>query len=283
MEALLDAGLPAARIMVVDNASPDGSGAELEERLRGPRLLRLPGNEGFGAGNNAAMERLLGETPPPSHVFVVNPDVRVGRDTLAGLGEVLADGDDRGGVTCVQRRPDDPERLDPIFRSWLERQGVDPAAVDEERFIPLESLLGAALVLSREAVERVGGFDPSYFMYAEEEDLARRLRYHGFEVGLACRAPVIHRRPYDPEGSWRTAQVRTSRYLFLLKDPSRWIGFNVLRVLDWALLNLVVALRDPERSLRGWAGELAWFGRRALRAIRDRRREMEGRAHLRLP
>lgn len=286
VDALTQAGVPETRILVVDNASPDGSGDALEAELDGPRLLCLPENEGFGAGNNAAIETLWrSRDPKPTHVFIVNPDVRVSARTLKELMAVLATDPRRGGATCVQLDPGNPDRLDPIFRGWLEKLGLEVADLEDRSFIPTETLLGAAMMLTREAIERVGGFDPLYFMYAEEEDLARRLRYHEFEIGVACNAKVTHGRPYlsvAEEDGRRTAQRRTSRYLFVLKDPLHTLAFNVYRVLDLGRLHLGQALTRDDVTLRDWWKELAWVGRRIFPGLRHRRWEMRGRAHVKL-
>lgn len=286
VEALAATGLPEDRILVVDNASPDGSGDALEERLRGPAFLRLPRNEGYGPGNNAAIEFLWSRPgPPPTHVFIVNPDVRVRPGAPEELLDVLA-GKRRGGAACIEYEATEGRRLDPFFADWLKTLGAEPAELEERRFIAAPTLLGAAMMLTREAIERVGGFDPLYFMYAEERDLSRRLRYHGFEIGLACGAEVTHRRPYlsgMEERGGREAQKRTSQYLYRLKDPLHPFAFNVYQVLRWAGFHLSHVLTRDDVTVRDWAGELAWVGRRILPALRHRRLEMRGRAHLQLP
>lgn len=284
VESLVEAGLPGDRILVVDNGSPDGSGASLERRLVDARILRLPDNRGYGAGNNAGIEWLWRSPGSrPRYVFIVNPDIRVGSETLAELTRVLKEDERRGGVTCVQYDRNRPDRLDEIFKVWLGGRDLAATELEDRTFIPTDSLLGAAMILTREALERVGGFDPLYFMYAEEADLARRLRYHGFDVGLACRAHVLHGRPYlseDPAG--RAAQRRSSQYLFILKDPSRSLGSNFVRVLGTARSYLGATLTDHGRSVRVWLKEILWFLRRARSGLAHRRREMAGPAHLSL-
>lgn len=283
VEALVDSGLPGAQILVVDNASPDGSGRALEENLRGPGLLRLPRNGGYGAGNNAGIEALWGRPgPAPSHVFIVNPDVRVRSGTLEAVLESLS-GVRRGGATCVQYDPASPRHLDGHFRAWIENRGLDVAALERRSFIPLDSLLGAAMMLTRDAIEQVGGFDPLYFMYAEEEDLARRLRYHGFEIGLATRARVVHGRTYLAPGArdeGRRFERRTSQYLFRLKDPFPPLAFNVARVLRFAASNLRDVATIREAGFKEWYREIVWVSGRTLGALRHRRLERRGRAHV---
>jgi GT2 family glycosyltransferase len=286
VEALAATGLPRVQILVVDNASPDGSGEVLERELSEVRVLRLPENGGYGAGNNAGIEYLWRSSPasPPRCVFIVNPDVRVGSDTIDELDRVLSEDGRRGGVSCVQYDAGDPERLDEVFRRWMDNRGIDVAAIRDGDFVPTESLLGAAMMLTRDAIERVGGFDPLYFMYAEEEDLARRLRFHGFDIGLAAGARVRHGRPYlSLSRGEREAQKRASRYLFLLKDPFRPTSVNSIRILAAARWHLARALSSSESSVAGWMREVRWFLGRARAGLTHRKQEMAGPTHLDLP
>lgn len=279
--SLVDAGLPRSRIVVVDNASPDGSGAELAEALEGCLFLQATENRGYGAGNNLAIEHLLRtKGDDVEFVFVANPDVRLEKGALTAAVESFEGKDDLGGVSSVQREAAGRSELDPMFERWLRSEGVDPGRIGDGGFVPTTSLLGAAMALSREALLDVGGFDPLYFLYSEEEDLARRLRYHGYEVGVAGGSLVVHSRPYLEEGRDRQFDRHSSGYLYRLKDPSSPVPRNVVRVARKAAGELMRCVRRRDRRFRDWARELAWFLRRVPEALAHRRREMEGRTHL---
>lgn len=280
VEALRETGLPGSQIVVVDNASPDGSGSRLKRRLTASRVLTAPENSGYGAGNNLAIEYLLEERGRAEHIAIFNPDIRVQANTLEGMVAAFRGRDRVGGVSCVQWTSTGRDALDPVFESWIRNQAVDPSSLDEDHFFQTSSLLGAAMMLSRSALERVGGFDPLYFMYGEEHDVARRLRYHGYEIGVAGGAHVVHRRPYLDSGESRDFQRRTSGYLFLLKDPFSPIGWNILRMAKRAAGSLWRSLTEEERDFRGWLRELGWVLRRVPRGLVHRLRERRGPMHL---
>lgn len=281
VDSLTGAGLPGDRIVVVDNASPDGSGDDLAEALDECRFLQSRVNGGYGAGNNLAIERILARDGfRMEHVFICNPDVRVQERALERAVEALQRDPAVGGVSSVQWRTSERQRLDPYFESWLSAQGLDPGALQGTSFVSTETLLGAAMTLSREALLEVGAFDPLYFLYAEEEDLARRLRYHGFEVGVAAGSHVVHSRPYLQGGDGRVFQRRSSKYLFHIKDPFSPVSKNTFRVAKSAAGNFLRCLSRDEGTLRDWFAEVGWFLRRLPAALTNRSRERRGRAHL---
>lgn len=292
VEALLETGLPPDRIVIVDNASPDGSGDRLEDRFPACRVLRAPSNLGYGPGHNCAIKTLLEERGGElGCVFIANPDMRVQAGALEELERVIAEEEDVAGVSAVQWRSAEREELDETFEGWFRGNGGDPARLGESPFLSTSTLQGAAMALSAEALRAVGGFDPLYFLYAEEADLARRFRHHGYRTGVATRSHVVHRRPYrvddEPErdddvgGLPRDFQRRSSKYLYHLKDPTSPLAANALRVAGVAGKHLLESLVSEHRSPRGWAREVTWFLRRARRGVAHRRREKRGSAHLR--
>lgn len=281
VSSLVEAGLPADRVVVVDNASPDGSGEELAEALEGCHFLQAGENGGYGPGNNLAISYLLTEhTPEAEYFFILNPDVRVQTGTVETVVRLFENSGTIGGLSCVQWRSAYRDELDANFENWLRAQGIPPARLEGRSFVATESLLGAAMILSREAFLRVGGFDPLYFLYFEEEDLARRLRYHGFDIGVAADAHVVHHRPYRDRGEDRHFHRRTSKYLFQIKDPFSHPALNVLRAGKAAGGGFLSDLRESDRSVRSWLEEMAWVVPRVPAALRHRSREMEGAAHL---
>jgi GT2 family glycosyltransferase len=169
-------------VVVVDNASPDGSADEAEGR-EGVRVVRNSVNVGFGAACNQAAGLARGR-----HLAFLNHDSVPEPRWLASLVEV-ADGDpDTGAVQGVVLMPDGSvntagNRQHFLGFSWA------PAAPHAPDGPPYEITCGsgASLLVPRARFEEVGGFWDELFLYAEDTDLSWRLRLAGLRI-LACPA-----------------------------------------------------------------------------------------------
>jgi N-acetylglucosaminyl-diphospho-decaprenol L-rhamnosyltransferase len=196
----------ASEIVVVDNASTDGSVKALESSVSGVRILNIPENLGYGAGANMGLRELRTEL-----VVVSNPDVSVHPGSLKVLESLLvAD----PLVAIVGPRVEEPDgRRYPSARRF-------PSAIDATGhallgpFLPnnrytrrykmeeldatvasrVDWVSGAFFMARREALAELGGFDESYFMYVEDVDLCWRARQAGWEIAYAPDAVVTHLR-----------------------------------------------------------------------------------------
>ena len=200
-----DAGSRRVEIVVVDNASTDGS-ADLP-CLNGSnvRVIRLEENVGFGRANNIGAEVASG-----THLLLLNIDCFV----RPGLIDVLAarlDGD--GGCAVAGPRLLNPDgTLQPSCHNFptpavlfLEQSLLWKAlrrmpllrhrlhiASPHNRPEEADWLLGACMLVRAEAYYEVGGFDPAYFFYWEEADLCMRLQKAGWAVAFEPRAQAVH-------------------------------------------------------------------------------------------
>lgn len=205
----------AAEIVVVDTGSTDGSPAMVRADFPGVTLVDDLGNVGYGAAANVAIARCTAE-----HVLLLNADTVVHRGALATLRRHL-DAHPRVGMAGpLLLNPDGSTQASafpfPGTLAWLVENDpvapllglVPPLRRRTLRFAPpavpaaVPWVLGAALAIRRAAFDAVGGFDPSFFMYFEEVDLARRLAAAGWETHLVPTAPVTH------VGGASTSQVR---------------------------------------------------------------------------
>ena len=194
----------ASELVLVDSGSRDGTAAAVRERHPDVTVLELA-NVGFGRGANAGVAR----TSAPL-VVVANADVRFEADSLGRLAEGLAAEPTvaaagplvvyPGGArqASARRLPDLPTavghallvRIHAGNRFTRRYRSLD---VDPSRPRDVDWLSGCALALRREAFEAVGGFDPGYFLYVEDVDLAVRLRDAGWRLRYEPDARVVHR------------------------------------------------------------------------------------------
>jgi N-acetylglucosaminyl-diphospho-decaprenol L-rhamnosyltransferase len=184
-----------AEIVVLDNASEDGSADAVRERFPGVRVLAQDFRAGFGANHNTVIRATEGR-----YVYVLNEDTTADN---WGFDNIVAYLDAHPRVAALGPRLTYPDgRLqDSAWRfptplvSTLglltvgklgvkQSYGGAPHAVDW--------VMGAALVLRREALDEVGLFDEEFFLYSEEVDLQFRLRQGGWDVHYFPSATVVH-------------------------------------------------------------------------------------------
>jgi len=202
----LAATSPEAEIVVVDNASGDSIGPILSREATAPRVAVEPENRGYGAACNRGAR----ETSRPFLLFL-NSDAFVQPGAVDALIAAI-DSDPR--AAAVGPRLVNPDgtlqpsilRLPTLWRIVCESSGLaflaggrapfrghSATREDHSTAREVESVKGAAMLVRRSAFEHVGGFDESFFLYAEESDFATRLRQAGWRILFEPAAEVVHR------------------------------------------------------------------------------------------
>ena len=184
-----------AEIVVLDNASEDGSVDAVRERFPDVRVLAQDFRAGFGANHNTVIRSTAGR-----YVYVLNEDTTAGDWAFERIVEYL---DAHPHVAALGPRLVYPDgRLQdsawrfptPLVSTLglltVGKLGVKQSHGDSARAV--DWVMGAALVLRREALEEVGLFDEEFFLYSEEVDLQFRLRQAGWEVHYFPDARVVH-------------------------------------------------------------------------------------------
>jgi GT2 family glycosyltransferase len=190
-------------VVVVDNASSDGTPALLRERHPEVRLIETGANLGFAAGCN----RGLAEVRSP-FALLLNPDAELRPGALAELMRVLASQPDAALVGPRTLNADGTVQLSwgpelSPATEWRQRSRVrgvrdrDPQVLEEverESRRPAEPdwVSGACLLARTEALDAVGRFDAGYFLYEEDVDLCLRLRRAGWRILFHPDAEVVH-------------------------------------------------------------------------------------------
>lgn len=192
-------------VIVVDNASVDGSADAIEARFPQVRVVRSSENVGFGRGNNLGATYACGDA-----LFLLNTDTIVRPGAIEHLYRKLNERDDRGIVGPFLENQDGSYQCSmlsfpTVWRTfcvffWLDRlfprvplfadgmmTHVDPL---EEHDVDV--INGAAMMIRRMIFEKISGFDPEYFMYYEESDLCMRVSNLGFKAHYSPGAHVLH-------------------------------------------------------------------------------------------
>jgi N-acetylglucosaminyl-diphospho-decaprenol L-rhamnosyltransferase len=270
LATVLSAG--AEEIVVVDNASADGSAEMVRQAYPSVHMIANDFNPGFGAAANQALAHCAAP-----YVLLLNSDTRVRSGALQVLSRYL---DQHVRVAIAgPRLLNANETLQPsafafptplvslLRETFLGRVGALIPAL-QERFLfswphtharAVPWVLGAALAIRREAFDRVQGFDESFFMFSEEVDLCYRLREAGWEVHFVPEATVLHVGGASTEQ--RHIEMEVERYMGTVRFYCRHYSPRQRQLLR--LLYRYAMLRNMARDgLR-----LGYTGRPARRAM----------------
>ena len=193
-------------VVVVDNASVDGSSDAVAEHFPDVKLVRSAKNHGFGRANNVGLELCNGR-----FVLLLNPDVTVDPGCVGRLADFLLTRQDAAAVGPQLRFPNgdvDPDgrRAFPVPSNLFYR------TVGLSRLFPRHPVFGrhnmghlpdtdvhemdagtaACLMFRKTAIDRVGFFDPRYFMFGEDLDLCYRLKLGGWKIFYTPAATAVH-------------------------------------------------------------------------------------------
>ena len=211
---------PGCEVVVLDNASSDGSADLVEAGFSNARLLRSPENLGYAGGNNRAADVASGE-----YLVFLNPDTRVEPGWLEALLAPLQADPLIGLATPKILLMQEPERINTCGND-IHLSGLTlcrGAGLEKERLdqlVEVSAVSGAAFSMRRDLFQRLGGFDETFFTYMEDSDLSWRARLAGYRCAYTPEAVVYH--AYNLRfGSRKTFFQERNRYLMLLKNL-RW-------------------------------------------------------------
>lgn len=185
-------------IIVIDNASADGSAEMIAREFPQVRLIRNSANVGFARANNQGIRASRGR-----YVLLLNSDTVVPPGALNALVQFMDDHPDAGACGPRLARADGcAQRFafggDPSIGYLLARGGMHlvfhkPLHDWETRVThQVDWVSGAALMARRDALEQVGGFDEKFFMYFEDNDLCLRLHRAGWRVFYDPGVTITH-------------------------------------------------------------------------------------------
>jgi hypothetical protein len=263
--------------IVVDHGSTDGTVELVRERFPKARLIEQE-NLGMGAGNNAGMRVARGR-----YFFLLNPDAWVSGDAVEKLVAFADAHTDAAVVGPRLRYPDGTLQrsvrgFPSVWRLATEYLFIRKLAPRSAVLNPLYAggfrhdkarevdwVVGAALLVRREAADAVGLFDEDFFMFSEETDWMYRFREAGWNVWFYPGAEVVHVGGASHGGRMYSENLR-GHLRFLAKHHGVREAERARRLLLWSLRLRSVLFRGARGgSYREGANFLATLDVRALR------------------
>jgi GT2 family glycosyltransferase len=221
LTSVLSQSPPPARVVVVDNASADSSVTLVQSAFPQVEVIANPRNTGYGAAVNQGLALALEAGIP--YLLALNPDVVLAPGSISAL---LAAMEEHPAAAAANPEIGDRPRAGPA-----------PAATRIVEW--LSGMSGCAMLLRVEALRRVGGFWPDFFLYGEDTDLLCRLRRTGWSF---AKVPAAHAHHLGQRSSKRLlggARV----YYYLVRNHFLWVKRNrwheglgpCLRTIAWAV------------------------------------------------
>jgi GT2 family glycosyltransferase len=229
LASLLGQTWPSLEIILVDNASVDGS-VEQAERCFGNRIavIRNATNEGFARGNNTGFAAAKGEW-----VFLLNPDAVCDPDAVAELMQFVAGRPEVGQLACRVIQKEQPNIFDSTglllypdgvcrSRGWQEKDLGQYDRADE-----VLAPHGCACALRKAMLDEIGGFDEDFFCYLEDLDLGVRGQLAGWKCWYVPAATVRHRKSSSAgnHSVFKAYHVERNRLYCLWKWMPRFLVF----------------------------------------------------------
>jgi len=188
-------------IWIVDNYSSDGSPAMIRESYPDVNFIENDENVGFGKANNQALRKSQGD-----YVLLLNPDTVVKTNAISELINFLDNNPDAGIAGARLINPDGTLQISAfpfptLFREFWRMFYLDSVVYlsnypmknwNKDQAREVDTLLGACMLIRREAINQFGLFDEEYFIYSEEVDLCVRLKKGGWRLYWVPGAVVIH-------------------------------------------------------------------------------------------
>lgn len=185
------------KLLIVDNASSDGTAAAARQFCPQAGVIENPVNLGFGAGNNIALRIALREGA--DHVLLLNQDAQVRLEDVQKLAELQRGHPEYGLLSPVHLEKTGTNLDSGFARSCLPKHCGelmrDALSGTLREIYPATSGNAAAWLLSKECLAAVGGFNPVFFHYGEDNNYLHRVLFHGFRFGIAPHVVIRHHRP----------------------------------------------------------------------------------------
>jgi N-acetylglucosaminyl-diphospho-decaprenol L-rhamnosyltransferase len=241
-------------VIVVDNASTDGSPEHLQRTFPDVRVTRNTRNRGFAASNNAGIRIARG-----AFVLLLNPDTVVHERAIVRMVDLLSRTPGAGIAGCLLRLRNGSVQqsvrafpalwevfaeasflylLFPRTRLFGHYHMTDFDYLDRRQ---VDWLCGAFLLVRREVIDRVGLLDEQFFMYTEEVDYCLRARHAGFATWFFPDAEVTHL-----WGGMNAVNKRVvvwthgSQMLYFHKHFRGWHGVLIRAIKCWGLANRII-------------------------------------------
>lgn len=254
-------------MIVIDNGSTENEAILLQAKYPFILAIRSEQNLGFAGGNNLGIKIAKGK-----YLFFLNNDTMIIRDTIPALIDRLESSKEMAGVSPLIRDYTPPHaiqfagytRLSPIT---LRNRAIGRGKIDKNRYPASQTpyLHGAAMLLKKEVVNRLGPMPEEYFLYYEELDWCTTINNEGYELWYDAACEILHK---DSSSTGKGSPLQyyymsRNRLLYAYRNLAGWKRYSALcyQVAIACPKNILIALGKGKKEIAkaNWEGTKAFF------------------------
>lgn len=227
LDSVYKSDYPNFEVVVVDNASRDGSFELAKNYFSRAHFILNEKNTGFAAGNNIAIRFALEKFA--DYIFLLNNDATVEENTLLKLVAVAESDKKIGILSPVVYRPDGEIWFSAGKIKWLKMKAIHEFSVKTDSAYEADFVSGCAMLINKDVFREIGLFDEKYFLYYEDADFCLRARRGGFKCAIVPVARAIHYERSNKNVKDKTYWLVLSGLIFFKKNTPAilkpWISF----------------------------------------------------------
>lgn len=233
-------------VMVIDNASTDGSAQEVKKKYPEVDFIESEKNLGFSKGNNLAKKSIRSQ-----NVLFINPDTVIEKGTIQKCLEILKRDENIGAVSCRVELPDG--KLDyschrglptvwNTFSYWAGFSKLFPKSkffsgykatyLDYAESHEIDCASGTFLLVRKKVLDKVNWWDEDYFWNGEDIELCYQIKKHGWKIWYEASVRIIHYKG-SSSGLWESAGVEVPRETSLRSARSAAKVMNIFVKKHW--------------------------------------------------
>lgn len=208
-------------IFVVDNGSKDGTQEYIKTNYPQSILYESSNNLGFGKANNLGFQYALDNNY--NYVYLLNQDAWLKENTISELIKIHQKYPSYGILSPFQFEANE-KRLDKSFLCNVCTYDANPNLLNDFYFnnhsevYSVPDVMAAHWLISKECIQKVGGFSPTFPHYGEDNNLENRCLFHGFQIGIVPHIKAIHDREHRIEKKEKTYYMMYIMQLRILSD-----------------------------------------------------------------
>lgn len=231
-------------VVVVDNNSTDDTVSYIEKKYSNVALIKQDENLGFGSANNIGIKKALENDA--DYVFLLNQDAWIEPDTIEKL-VAAHQKEPEYGIISPMHLNGSGDALDYNFSNYIMPSKCESLYSDlflnriKDSVYKVSFVNAAGWLLSKKCMEIIGGFNPSFFHYGEDDNYIHRVKFHGLKVGVLPSTLLFHDREHRKTNSFFQNPEAIYKREIILKASNPFSDFSFFTEYKKRFKNLVKA------------------------------------------
>jgi len=233
-------------VIIIDNSSNDDSINLIKSFNENIKIFTLKENIGFGGANNIGIKYAIEQGA--EYVFLMNQDVYIQENTIETLIDISKKNKDYGIISPIHLNGDG-SKLDYNFSLYISpfecQNFISDAILNciENKLYDVNFVNAAFWLITKKCVETVGGFNPIFFHYGEDNNYCHRVLFHNLKIGIYPKSYIQHDREFRKLSNYHSDDERINRMIKLkYSDPNlKLTSYNFYKEIVRNILELLVS------------------------------------------